>query len=112
MAYSSNDFLGIVKLWESLFADYHRHAKDGLSREFDVVKNFTRVIEEKFPEFEYKEIIQKFALSRTCFRMRALGRKLAAEKAETYRGRCKQLEYAESYSKVQYFTIFCSKSKS
>ena len=58
MAYSSNDFLGIVKLWESLFADYHRHAKDGLSREFDVVKNFTRVIEEKFPEFEYKEIIQ------------------------------------------------------
>ena len=112
MAYSSNDFLDIVKRWESLFEDFHRHTKDGLSREFDVVKNFKRLIEEKFPEFEYKEIIQKFALSRTCFRMRALARKLAAEKAETYRAKCKQLEYAESYSKVQYFTNFCSKSKS
>ena len=85
MAYSSNDFLSTVKLWESFFEDYHRHTKDGLSREFDVVKNFTRLIEKQFPEFEFKEIIQKFALSRTCFRMRALARKLAAEKAETYR---------------------------
>ena len=111
MSYPTEEFLNLVKLWDSLFEDFHRHASDGLSREFNVVKKFAKLIEDTFPEFDNKKVIKKFALSRTCFRMRAIARKLAAEKADTYRAECKKKQYAHAYQgkkkekkPVQYFT--------
>ena len=68
MSYASKDFHATVTKWEAIFNEFHKDAKDGLLRIFDVTKKLTAVIESKFPDFEEKHIIQKFALSRTCFR--------------------------------------------
>ena len=68
MAYPSKSFQDTVKLWESLFQDFHREAEDGILRITGVVAKFQAVLEQKFPDFPQKHMIKKFALSRTCFR--------------------------------------------
>jgi hypothetical protein len=78
LSYPTKVFVPEVKLFDNLFDDYHKDSKDGLSREFDVVKNFKNLLEQKFkdqdgqPMYDGK-MLQKFALSRTLFRMRAIG---------------------------------------
>ena len=56
MAYASKDFHATVTKWEAIFNEFHKDAKDGLLRIFDVTKKLTAVIESKFPDFEEKHI--------------------------------------------------------
>ena len=81
MSYPTKEFQPDVKLFDSLFEDYHGTSKDGLSREYDVVKNFANLLEDKFKDQKFEDgepkydrkLFRKFALSRTLFRMRAIG---------------------------------------
>ena len=81
MSYALKSFVPDVKQFDSLFDQYHKDSKDSLSRELDVVKNFVNLLEKQFmdqkdengqPIYDRK-ILQKFGLSRTLFRMRAIG---------------------------------------
>ena len=96
MSYGANFWVDMVKTWDSLFEEYHKEAPDGLLRTMGVEKGLYDLILSKFPDFEYKYIIKKFVHSRTCFRMRNIARKLAAEKAETLKARRKKLAYEYS----------------
>ena len=96
MSYGKLDWIDIVKQWEKIFEEYNQPAPDGLLRTMGVCKGLYDLIDKKFPEFEFKYIIKKFAKSRTCWRMRFLARKLAADKAETLRARRKKLAYEYS----------------
>ena len=44
IAYSAIEFERDMRLWESLFEDYHRSAKDGLKRTMNVVKELVDLI--------------------------------------------------------------------
>ena len=108
MAYPANFWVDIVRVWDGIFEDYHRGAPDGLLRTFDVVKNLVKLIESKYPDFEYPVIIGKFALSRTKFRMRALVRKLRAERKESARARRKKLALELSSPTTSAKRVQCS----
>ena len=84
MSYPSNEFLKDVKLWDSLFEDYHKSAPDGLLRTLGVVQGLVDLIKKQFGDKYDEKLIKKFALSRTCFRMRAIGRKLQDERHSIY----------------------------
>ena len=83
MAYPAKDFLEIVRVWESLFLEFHKNEPDQLSRKFNVVKDLAALLKQRYPDEQFESIINKFALSRTCFRMTAVAKKFAAERAET-----------------------------
>ena len=74
MSYPSTEFLKDVKLWDSMFEDYHKSAPDGLLRTLGVVQGLVDLIKKQFGDKYDEKIIKKFALSRTCFRMRAIGK--------------------------------------
>ena len=86
----------MVGEWEQMFQEYHNDAPDGLLRTTGVVAGLVSKIAKKFPNFEFPKKIQQFALSRTCFRMRALIRKLAADRAETLKAKRKVLDFIYS----------------
>ena len=96
MAYPAKDFLEIVRVWESLFLEFHKNEPDQLSRKFNVVKDLAALLKQRYPDEQFESIINKFALSRTCFRMTAVAKKFAAERAETLKARRKknELEYS------------------
>ena len=48
MAYSAIEFERDIRLWDSLFEDYHRSSKDGLKRTMNVVKELVDLIKKKF----------------------------------------------------------------
>ena len=79
-----------------MFQEYHNEAPDGLLRTTGVVAGLVSKIAKKFPNFEFPKKIQQFALSRTCFRMNALARKLAADRAETLKAKRKVLDFIYS----------------
>ena len=84
LAYSSKEWLKEVKMYDSLFKDFHRDSKDGILRCEGVVRKFRELLERNFPNSD-KKIIATFAISRTTARMNAIARKLAVEKQETLR---------------------------
>ena len=108
MSYPANFWVDIVKVWEGMFKEYHRNAPDSLLRTFNVVKNLVDLIKSKYPDFEYPDIIRRFALSRTKFRMRALIRKLAAERKESARARRKKLDLEISSTTTSAKRVQCS----
>ena len=73
MAYPLKDMAKDVKHFASLFEDFHKDSLDGLSRGYGVVEELTNVIEKNFPQYD-RRLIKRYALSRTCFRMRAIGK--------------------------------------
>ena len=73
MAYPLKEMAKDVKIFASLFEDFHKDSLDGLSRGYGVVEELTNVIEKNFPQYDRK-LIRRYALSRTCFRMRAIGK--------------------------------------
>ena len=79
-----------------MFQEYHNEAPDGLLRTTGVVAGLVSKIKAKFPTFEFPKKIEQFALSRTCFRMRAISRKLAADRAETLKAKRKVLDFIYS----------------
>ena len=79
-----------------MFQEYHNDAPDGLLRTTGVVAGLVSKIAKKFPNFEFPKKIQQFALSRTCFRMRAISRKLAADREETLKAKRKVLDFIYS----------------
>ena len=79
-----------------MFQEYHNEAPDGLLRTTGVVAGLVSKIAKKFPNFEFPKKIQQFALSRTCFRMNAISRKLAADRAETLKAKRKVLDFIYS----------------
>ena len=92
-----SSFVNDVKIWDNLFEEYHKSSIDGLLRTPNVVGDLVDIIAEQFKDSDYdRKLIRKFALSRTCFRMRAIGRKMAADKAESLRARRKVIELAYS----------------
>ena len=48
MSYPSSEFLKDVKLWDSLFEDYHKSAPDGLLRTLGVVQGLVDLIKKQF----------------------------------------------------------------
>ena len=92
-----------------MFQEYHNEAPDGLLRTTGVVAGLVSKIAKKFPNFEFPKKIQQFALSRTCFRMNALARKLAADRAETLKAKRKVLDfiYSSEPSKKVLFLQIC-----
>ena len=86
-----------MRLWESLFEDYHRSAKDGLKRTMNVVKELVDLIKKNFSDKYEIKFMKKFALSRTCMRMRQIGYKMAAEKLETLRAKRKRVQLAHAH---------------
>ena len=87
MKYPRNDWLKEVKLYDSLFQDFHRESYDGISRCFGVVRKFRELLEQNFPNSEITRIQKTFAISRTMTRMRAVGRKYLSDREETLRAR-------------------------
>ena len=92
-----------------MFQEYHNEAPDGLLRTTGVVAGLVSKIAKKFPNFEFPKKIQQFALSRTCFRMNAISRKLAADRAETLKAKRKVLDfiYSSEPSKKVLFLQIC-----
>ena len=95
-SYPATFFHDMVGEWEQMFQEYHNDAPDGLLRTTGVVAGLVSKIAKKFPNFEFPKKIQQFALSRTCFRMNALVRKLAADRAETLKAKRKVLDFIYS----------------
>ena len=97
MAYSAIEFEKDVKLWDSLFEDYHRSTKDGLKRTVNVVQGLVDLIKKNFSDKYQIKFMKKFALSRTCMRMSNIGYKMAAERLETLRAKRKRVELAHAH---------------
>ena len=95
MAYPSKDFLEEVKRYDILFEDFHKTARDGILRIFGVVEKFAAVLEKNFPNSD-KDVIRKFAKSRTIARVNAIARKLANDRLESLRAKRKKIEFAHS----------------
>ena len=89
MAYAATPLYKDVKLWESLFEDFHKNTVDGLSRGVRVVEEFGNHILKEFPKYDtvMQKVVKRYALTRTLFRMRAIGRKMANDRIETLRAR-------------------------
>ena len=95
MAYPSKDFLEEVKQYDILFEEFHKSAPDGILRIFGVVEKFAAVLEKNFPNSD-KDVIRKFAKSRTIARVNAIARKLANDRLESLRAKRKKIEFAHS----------------
>ena len=95
MAYPSKDFLEEVKQYDILFEEFHKTAPDGILRIFGVVEKFAAVLEKNFPNSD-KDVIRKFAKSRTIARVNAIARKLANDRLESLRAKRKKIEFAHS----------------
>ena len=96
MAYPAKDFVEIVRVWENLFNEFHKNEPDQLSRKFNVVKDLAALLKQRYPDEQFEKIINKFAHSRTCFRMTAVAKKFAAERVETLKARRKKNEFEYS----------------
>ena len=70
MAYPAIDFHDIVLDWEEIFENFHKESADGLLRCTGVTQKLRAIIDSKYPDFPFKEVIRKFCRSRTCIRMK------------------------------------------
>ena len=73
-------FVGQVRLWESAFNRYHG-GNFSISYEKGVIKNFTKLLSEQFPEWDVA-VLKKYAVFRTFCRMKYLERLRRAQNRE------------------------------
>jgi hypothetical protein len=75
LSYPSKTLVQDITIMDDMFKDFHKSSKDGLRRDKGITKTLKALLTKEFPQYP-EELLRKFSVSRTCFRMRCIQKRM------------------------------------
>jgi hypothetical protein len=75
LSYPSKTLVEDITLMDDMFKDFHQSSTDGLRRDKNITKTLKSLLMKEFPQYP-EELLRKFSVSRTVFRMRCIQKEM------------------------------------